>query len=123
VVADERLQARAAELGGRMLSSLREVAARHELVGDVRGEGLFVGVELVTDRGARIPAGAAAARVVEAVKARGVLISSDGPAHNVLKIKPPMVLSAYDVDHAVEVIDDALTAVESTPPTPPTSPA
>ena len=91
VVADERLQARALDLGGRMLAGLREVGARHELVGDVRGEGLFAGVELVTDREARTPAGAAAARVVEEVKARGVLLSSDGPEHNVLKVKPPLV--------------------------------
>jgi 4-aminobutyrate aminotransferase-like enzyme len=112
VVADERLQARAGELGGRMLAGLQELASRHELVGDVRGTGLFVGVQLVGDRDRRTPAGAAAARVVEEVKARGVLISSDGPDHDVLKIKPPMVLTAPDVDRFVEVLDEALTVVE-----------
>jgi 4-aminobutyrate aminotransferase-like enzyme len=110
-VADERLQHRADVLGRRMLAGLRELADRHDLVGDVRGTGLFVGVELVTDRAERIPAGAAAARVVEEVKARGVLISSDGPEHNVLKVKPPMVLDESDVDRFVAVLDDALSAV------------
>jgi len=111
VVADERLQARAAGLGERMLAGLREIGTRHELVGDVRGEGLFVGVELVADRELRTPAGAATARVVEEVKARGVLVSSDGPDHNVLKVKPPLVLTAADVDRFVEVLDEALTVV------------
>jgi 4-aminobutyrate aminotransferase-like enzyme len=115
VVADERLQQRADVLGRRMLPGLRDLADRHELIGDVRGTGLFVGVELVTDRTARTPAGAAAARVVEEVKARGVLISSDGPGHNVLKVKPPMVLSEADVDRFVAVLDEALTTIIATP--------
>jgi 4-aminobutyrate aminotransferase-like enzyme len=113
VVADERLQHRAGVLGRRMLTGLRELGDRHELVGDVRGTGLFVGVELVTDRAARTPAGAATARVVEEVKTRGVLVSSDGPEHNVLKVKPPMVLSETDVDRFVTVLDEALDAVRS----------
>jgi 4-aminobutyrate aminotransferase-like enzyme len=111
VVADERLQQRAAVLGERMLAGLRELAERHELVGDVRGTGLFVGVQLVADRSSRAPAGAAAAAVVEEVKARGVLISSDGPDHDVLKVKPPMVLTEADVDRFVTALDEALTAV------------
>jgi 4-aminobutyrate aminotransferase-like enzyme len=73
-----------------------------------------VGVELVSDRRARTPAGAAAARVVEEVKARGVLISSDGPEHNVLKVKPPMALSEADVDRFVSVLDEAITTVVAT---------
>jgi 4-aminobutyrate aminotransferase-like enzyme len=111
VVTDERLQHRADVLGRRMLDGLGELASRHEVVGDVRGTGLFVGVELVTDRAARVPAGATAARVIEEVKARGVLISSDGPEHNVLKVKPPMVLSEADVDRFVTVLGEALTTV------------
>jgi 4-aminobutyrate aminotransferase-like enzyme/Ser/Thr protein kinase RdoA (MazF antagonist) len=111
VVADERLQQRADGLGRQMLAGLRELADRHDLIGDVRGSGLFVGVELVHDRAARTPAGAAAARVVEEVKARGVLISTDGPEHNVLKVKPPMVLTEGDVDHFVAVLDEALAVV------------
>jgi 4-aminobutyrate aminotransferase-like enzyme len=114
VVADERLQARAHHLGSRMLAGLRELAGRHELIGDVRGEGLFVGVQLVADRSSRAPAGAAAAAVVEEVKARGVLVSSDGPDHDVLKVKPPMVLTEADVDRFVTALDEAITTVVAT---------
>ncbi|WP_088314753.1 aminotransferase class III-fold pyridoxal phosphate-dependent enzyme [Kineosporia sp. R_H_3] len=116
VVVDERLRAHAARLGGRLLADLRAVGERHPLVGDVRGRGLFLGVELVTDRQARTPAGAAASAVVEAVKRRGVLLSSDGPDHNVLKIKPPMVLSDADGDLLVRAVDEALTEVEAALP-------
>jgi 4-aminobutyrate aminotransferase-like enzyme/Ser/Thr protein kinase RdoA (MazF antagonist) len=115
VVADERLQQRAAVLGERMLAGLRELADRHELIGDVRGTGLFVGVQLVADRKARTPAGPRTAAVVEEVKARGVLISSDGPEHDVLKIKPPMVLTEADVDRFVTVLEEALTTDRRSP--------
>lgn len=111
VLVDERLQAHADAVGRLMLDRLREVASRQALVGDVRGSGLFVGVELVADRELRTPAGEAAGRVVEAVKRRGVLISRDGPEHNVLKIKPPMVLSVADAERFVTTLDEALTEV------------
>jgi 4-aminobutyrate aminotransferase-like enzyme/Ser/Thr protein kinase RdoA (MazF antagonist) len=111
VVADERLQHRAAVLGERLLGGLRGLAKEHELVGDVRGSGLFVGVELVADRAARTPDGAAAAAVAEAAKARGVLVSTDGPDHDVIKIKPPMALDEADVDRAVTGLDEALADV------------
>jgi 4-aminobutyrate aminotransferase-like enzyme len=108
VLRDEALQARARVLGKRMLEGLRELAERHELVGDVRGAGLFLGVELVTDRATREPATAAASAAIEVAKAHGVLLSTDGPAANVIKIKPPLVLSEGDVDRTVEVLDTAL---------------
>jgi len=111
VVADERLQDRAARVGGRLQSGLAALAERHRLVGDVRGHGLFIGVELVTDRQTRTAAGAAAGAVVEGIKRRGVLVSSDGPEHNVLKIKPPMVLGDDRVDEVVRAVDEALTEV------------
>ena len=111
VVADERLQRRAAVLGERLLGGLRELAKEHELVGDVRGTGLFVGMELVADRGARTPDGRAASAVAEAAKARGILVSTDGPDHDVIKIKPPMALDETDVDRAVAALDEALTDV------------
>jgi 4-aminobutyrate aminotransferase-like enzyme/Ser/Thr protein kinase RdoA (MazF antagonist) len=111
VVADERLQHRAAVLGERLLTGLRGLAKEHEPVGDVRGTGLFVGVELVADRAARRPDGAAASAVAEAAKARGVLVSTDGPDHNVIKIKPPMALDQADVDRAVAALDEALAEV------------
>ncbi|ADB50671.1 aminotransferase class III-fold pyridoxal phosphate-dependent enzyme [Conexibacter woesei] len=114
VLRDERLQARAGDVGGRLLSGLRELAARHPLVGDVRGEGLFLGVELVADRDARTPATAQARAVKEAVKAHGVLLSTDGPDDNVLKIKPPLAIGHDDCDFFLEALDAALAVVAAT---------
>jgi 4-aminobutyrate aminotransferase-like enzyme/Ser/Thr protein kinase RdoA (MazF antagonist) len=108
VIADEGLQARARDRGDLLLAGLRELARRHPQVGDVRGHGLFLGVELSTDRDTREPATAEAERVKEALKRRGVLISTDGPDDNVLKIKPPLVLSAGDCEHFLEALDEAL---------------
>ncbi|MEV0202534.1 aminotransferase class III-fold pyridoxal phosphate-dependent enzyme [Nonomuraea sp. NPDC050691] len=110
VIRDERLQARARRLGERLLRGLRALQERHPLVGDVRGEGLFLGVELSLDD--RRAATAQAAAVKEAVKARGVLVSTDGPDDNVLKIKPPLVLGEADCDLFLDVLGDALDEVE-----------
>ena len=111
VVQDEGLQARAAALGGDLIVGLRTLRERHPLVGDVRGEGLFLGVELSLDGDRRAPATAQARAVKEAMKARGVLVSTDGPDDNVLKIKPPMVLDRDDCDLVLEVLDRALVEV------------
>jgi 4-aminobutyrate aminotransferase-like enzyme len=113
VIEDEGLQDNALAVGRRLLAGLDELRARHALIGDVRGRGLFIGVELVTDRETLAPAGAAAADVIEAMKERGFLLSTDGPHHNVLKIKPPMVLDAADVDRLVENLDGVLDDLEA----------
>jgi 4-aminobutyrate aminotransferase-like enzyme len=111
VVRDERLQAAAVELGGVLMGGLRTLQERHSLLGDVRGEGLFIGAELSLDRDSRTPATAAAELVKEAVKARGALISTDGPDDNVLKLKPPLVISRDDCEFFLEVLDQALAEV------------
>ncbi len=116
VMQDEALQANAAEVGRHLLTGLRDLAARHPLIGDVRGHGLFIGVELSLDREGRSPAAEAAEQVKEAMKARSVLISTDGPDENVLKIKPPLVLSADDAAVALDALDAALTETEARMP-------
>jgi 4-aminobutyrate aminotransferase-like enzyme len=93
VIADERLQEHALEMGARLVSGLREF----DFV-DVRGHGLFLGVQLESRE--------RAARIKEGLKARGVLISTDGPNDDVLKIKPPLVLSAADCDRFLEALWD-----------------
>jgi 4-aminobutyrate aminotransferase-like enzyme len=100
VIADERLQARAARLGGRILDGLRELAARHPQVVDVRGAGLFIGVELASAE--------EATAVVEHTRRDRVLLSTDGPRRNVLKIKPPMVLGDGDAERLLRTLDGAL---------------
>ncbi len=110
VLRDEELQANARVLGSNLKSELARVASAHHLVGDVRGEGLFIGIELSLE--GRRPATSEAGRLKEAIKARGVLVSTDGPDDNVIKIKPPMALTASDCDLFVAAFDDALHEVE-----------
>ena len=86
---------------------------KHALVGDVRGAGLFLGVELVRDRTTREPAPEEATDLINRMAARGILLATDGPFHNVLKIKPPMVLTADDVDAVVRALDDELVGLAS----------
>jgi len=108
VIEMQGLQQHALEIGNRLLDGLRELRTRHKLIGDVRGLGLFIGVELVRDREALKPASREASRVIDEMKERGFLLSTDGPLHNVLKIKPPMVIQAHDVDEVLEALDEVL---------------
>ena len=98
IIDDEGLQPNAARVGAHLESRLRDLATRHPLIGDVRGRGLFLGIELVVDRDTREPAPDHAARAVERIRQRGILLSTDGPDHNVIKIKPPLVFSETDAD-------------------------
>jgi 4-aminobutyrate aminotransferase-like enzyme len=108
VIERESLQGRAAKLGARFMAGLEDLRDRHALIGDVRGRGLFLGIELVRDHETLEPADAEASAIVNAMKDRGVLLSTDGPLHNVIKIKPPMVLSQDDVDMALRELDNVL---------------
>ncbi len=108
VIADEGLQQRALELGELFLRGFEELAQRHELIGDVRGLGLFLGVELVLDHDSLEPAAAETAAIVERMRKRGVLMATDGPLRNVLKVKPPMVLDRGDIEMTLRGLDDEL---------------
>jgi 4-aminobutyrate aminotransferase-like enzyme/Ser/Thr protein kinase RdoA (MazF antagonist) len=108
VIEREGLQNRAKIVGERLMAGLERLKVRHPLVGDVRGMGLFVGVELVLDRQRLEPAPRRASYIVERMKERGILISTDGPHHNVLKIKPPMVFSESNADFFVDALDGVL---------------
>jgi 4-aminobutyrate aminotransferase-like enzyme/Ser/Thr protein kinase RdoA (MazF antagonist) len=108
VMRDEGLQERAREVGGHLRAGLAGLMQRHAAVGDVRGRGLFLGVETVADREAPTPSRRVARYVVERAKEKGVLLSTDGPDDNVLKIKPPLVFSRNDADRVVAVLDEVL---------------
>jgi 4-aminobutyrate aminotransferase-like enzyme len=108
VIRDERLQDRARRIGARLKDGLRRLAERHPIVGDVRGLGLFLGIELVLDRESREPAPRQAAYVVERMKDHGILLSTDGPAHDVIKMKPPLVVSEADADRVLAAYDRVL---------------
>ena len=102
VVQEEKLQAHALEVGERLLNGLRELQQRHEIIGDVRGSGLFIGAELVRDGE---PATVDAARVVNQMREHGILLGTDGPHHNVLKIRPPMPFSEENADELITSLD------------------
>jgi 4-aminobutyrate aminotransferase-like enzyme/Ser/Thr protein kinase RdoA (MazF antagonist) len=108
VIEEEGLQERARILGDHFKSGLRSLMDRHELIGDVRGRGLFLGIEFVRDRASQEPAAEEASVIVNAMRDRGVLLSTDGPRHNVIKIKPPMVIERDDVDMTMRLLDDVL---------------
>lgn len=115
VIRDEGLQQHALELGAQFKTGLAALMVKHSIIGDVRGVGLFIGVELVRDRETLEPAAEEAEEFVLRMKERGMLLSTDGPLHNVIKIKPPMVLTRDDVDMVLRCFDDELTALKMLP--------
>jgi alanine-glyoxylate transaminase/(R)-3-amino-2-methylpropionate-pyruvate transaminase len=112
VIDEEGLQENARVVGGRLLAGLRELQERHPLIGDVRGMGLMIGVELVKDRSTRAPAREETLLVLEEAREMGVLLGKGGLDGNVLRIKPPMCITPEDADFALDVLDRALTRVE-----------
>ena len=108
VLLDEHIQARAKEVGAHLLAGLRALAQQHPLIGDVRGAGLMLGVELVTNRNTKDPATAQTAAVFERCKDLGVLLGKGGLYGNVLRIKPPMCITREDCDFLCAVLDTAL---------------
>jgi 4-aminobutyrate aminotransferase-like enzyme len=108
VIGDEGLQQNALDVGNYLIEGLRALAPRHAIVGDVRGIGLFTGIEFVRDRSTLEPADREAAYVANRMRDFGVLVSTDGPFHNVIKIKPPLVFTRDDADALVATMDRVL---------------
>jgi alanine-glyoxylate transaminase/(R)-3-amino-2-methylpropionate-pyruvate transaminase len=109
VIDEECLQENCRVLGARLRRGLEKLAQAHRLIGDVRGMGLMLGVELVRDRATKEPASEETKAVLEHAREMGVLLGKGGLFGNVLRIKPPMCITADDVDFALEVLDLALT--------------
>lgn len=112
IIEDEGLQLSAQMVGEYLLSGLTGLMDRHPLIGDVRGKGLYMGIELVRDRTTKEPAKAEAYQVSEQLLSRGVISYPTGQFDNVLKVKPPMVFDKSHADFFVEALDDSLTAAE-----------
>jgi 4-aminobutyrate aminotransferase-like enzyme len=108
VIDDEDLQNNALEVGNYIMDGLKALAKRHSLIGDLRGSGLFIGIDLVEDRDSRRPATQKAQQAVNLLKDKGVLIGSTGPFDNVLKIRPPIVFSRDNADFLLTRIDEVL---------------
>jgi 4-aminobutyrate aminotransferase/(S)-3-amino-2-methylpropionate transaminase len=113
VMRDERLSDESARKGERVVSRLRELAERHPLIGEVRGIGLMIGVELVVDRATKEPAKAQAAQIRRFCREAGVLVGVGGQSGNVIRFQPPLVIDDADLDHAIDVLDDALKSFRS----------
>jgi 4-aminobutyrate aminotransferase-like enzyme len=114
VIESEGLQQSALEVGGHLRSLLKDVQQEHQSLGDIRGAGLLVGVELVADREQRSPASRLTNAVMNEMRNRGVLVGSTGRDDNVLKIRPPLVFSRADAEEVAEVLDASLKELERT---------
>jgi alanine-glyoxylate transaminase/(R)-3-amino-2-methylpropionate-pyruvate transaminase len=108
VIDEDGLQENSRVLGARLKTGLQKLQRAHPLIGDVRGMGLMLGVELVRDRARKTPGKEETLDVLEAAREMGVLIGKGGLDGNVLRIKPPMCITSADVDYALEVLDQAL---------------
>ena len=108
VVEEERLQDHARGVGDLLLERLHRLLGEHPLVGDIRGSGLFLGVELVKHRETLEPAAAEAADVSNRMRERGILLGTDGPFHNVIKIRPPMPFTEADAEQLATTLADVL---------------
>lgn len=108
VIQRDGLQRNSATVGEYIRAGFSKLADRHTAIGDVRGAGLFIGVELVQDRASKAPAAALAAAVVNGMRQRGVLISSSGTRGNVLKIRPLLPFTTQHADQLLSVADDTL---------------
>ncbi|WP_298675133.1 aminotransferase class III-fold pyridoxal phosphate-dependent enzyme [uncultured Lentibacter sp.] len=113
IVDEEGLMENARVMGARLRAGLDLLQAKHPHIGDLRGFGLFVGVDLVTDRDTKTPAQAVAQYVKERLRAQRILIGTEGPADNILKIRPPLTIDAEDIDMILHGLGTALGEVEA----------
>jgi 4-aminobutyrate aminotransferase-like enzyme len=108
VIEEENLQQNALAVGQHLVDGLWKLAEVHESIGDVRGSGLFLAVELVTSSEERVPATALTREVVNGLRDNGVLTGSIGPDDNILKLRSPLVLSKDDADYFLNMLDEVL---------------
>ena len=108
VIENENLQQNALDVGRHIVDGLWNLAETHECIGDVRGTGLFLALELVTDRDERTPATELVAKVINDLRDRGVLTGSIGPDANILKLRCPLVLSKAEADYMLGILGDVL---------------
>jgi 4-aminobutyrate aminotransferase-like enzyme/Ser/Thr protein kinase RdoA (MazF antagonist) len=108
VLRDENLQQNALQVGTRWLAKLRELQSIHPLIGDARGSGLFLGLDLVKDRSTREPATNQACYVVNRLRDHGILAGTDGPHHNVIKLRPPLIFSDADAALCTSTLEQIL---------------
>jgi alanine-glyoxylate transaminase/(R)-3-amino-2-methylpropionate-pyruvate transaminase len=111
VIDREGLQENSLRVGSHLQEGFRKLADKHNVIGDARGKGLMLGLELVKDRTIKTPAKEECAQVLETAKDLGLLIGKGGLFGNVLRIKPPMCITHADADFMLEVLDTALSSL------------
>jgi 4-aminobutyrate aminotransferase-like enzyme/Ser/Thr protein kinase RdoA (MazF antagonist) len=113
IVDEEGLMENAKLMGAKLKDGLVKLQTRHPLIGDVRGCGLFIGLDLVEDRESKEPATAAADYVINRLREHRILMGTEGPAHNILKIRPPITIEEDDVNMILQVMGEVLSEAES----------
>jgi 4-aminobutyrate aminotransferase-like enzyme len=108
IIDDEGLVENARLMGDALLSGLQKLQDKHEVIGDVRGCGLFIGLDLVTDRTARTPGTKIADYVKNRLREHRILIGTEGPFNNILKIRPPLTIEADDIEMILTTLDRIL---------------
>ncbi|MGI9229759.1 MAG: aminotransferase class III-fold pyridoxal phosphate-dependent enzyme [Gammaproteobacteria bacterium] len=109
VLEEENLQENTQLMGRLLMDGLNKLMQKHSIIGDVRGLGLYIGVELVKDRNSLEPASEEAKAIIEKMKARSILLNTNGEHNNIIKIKPPIIINEYDVKRIVNTLDEVLT--------------
>jgi 4-aminobutyrate aminotransferase-like enzyme len=110
VLEDERVLPRVKAAGTALRAGIREVASRHDAIGDVRGVGLAIGVEIVSDQAAKTPDAGATSAIKESLRERGVLVGTTGTAGNILKVRPPLAFTTAEVPIFTEALEATLAA-------------
>ena len=108
IIEEEELQKNAFRVGNELKTLLNELKSVHDIIGDVRGKGLFVGIEIIRDLETLEPDKQVTHKIVNEMRNRKILLSSDGPDHNVIKVKPPMVFNSSNALFFVETLDKVL---------------
>ncbi len=114
VIEDKNLIENSKLMGELFIDGLTKLKNKYEIIGDIRGKGLFLGIELVKNRSSLEPAPREAELLVEGMLSKNILLSIDGPRKNVIKIKPPMVISKEDVDRTIKSLNEVFIVIEKT---------
>jgi 4-aminobutyrate aminotransferase-like enzyme len=112
IIARDALLKNASAIGADLLARMRRLMDRHAVIGDVRGLGLMLGIDLVKDRKCKEPATERAGRVVERCRELGVLMGTDGPCDNVIKLRPALIFTQANADHLMQVLEQAFADTE-----------
>ncbi|MCU5775462.1 aminotransferase class III-fold pyridoxal phosphate-dependent enzyme [Erwiniaceae bacterium BAC15a-03b] len=113
VIEDEQLQQNALTTGAYLMDGLRSIAADYPLIGDVRGAGLYAGLEIVSNPAVKTPDSGMAARLVNQLAENGVLVGASGSHGQVIKVRPPLPFKPADADHFLEILRHTLQTLTS----------